>query len=138
LIPSEGYLDPADAPSSPGSIPLHLMYGHKAVAAAAVRAQRHRVARKAVRPPAPRARGRPPTVAVRDEDVAAGPRLPLPPLAPIERRAFDYRDLELGMAQLDLVVHRTRRSLDALVRGAPAGTGSAPTQDGGDAAAVGR
>jgi len=42
--------------------------------------------------------------------------VPLPPLAPIERRAFDYSDLERGMAQLDLVLRQTRRSLDALVR----------------------
>jgi hypothetical protein len=74
----------------------------------------------AVRPPyrpePGRGRGRPPDVVV-DEDVVAGPAVPLPPLAPIERRAFDYSDLERGMAQLDRVLRRTRRSLDALVRG---------------------
>jgi hypothetical protein len=80
---------------------------------------------EAVRPPyhpePGRGRGRPPNVAV-DEDVVAGPAVPLPPLAPIEHWAFDYSDLERGMAQLDLVLRRTRRSLDALVRG----TGNTP------------
>ncbi len=46
-----------------------------------------------------------------------------PPLAPIERRAFDYHDLESGMAQLALVIRRTRRSLEALVRGNGGATG---------------
>jgi hypothetical protein len=41
---------------------------------------------------------------------------PLPPLARADRRAFDDSDLECGMAQLDLVLRRTRRSLDALMR----------------------
>jgi hypothetical protein len=55
----------------------------------------------AVRPPyrpePGRGRGRP--VVAADEDVVAGPAAPLPPLAPVERRAFDYSDLERGMAQ---------------------------------------
>jgi hypothetical protein len=44
-------------------------------------------------------------------------------LAQVERRAFDYSDLERGMAQLDLVLRRTRRSLDTLVRGTGGTTG---------------
>jgi hypothetical protein len=76
------------------------------------------VVRPPYRPEPGRGRGRPPDVAV-DEDVAAGQVVPLPPLAPVERRAFDYNDLELGMAQLDLVFRRTRRPLDALVHGSP-------------------
>jgi hypothetical protein len=83
----------------------------------------------AVRPPyraePRRGRGRPPVVAA-DDVVIAGASVPLPPLAPIERRAFDYSDLERGMTQLDLVLRQTRRSLDALARGAPVGAGSAP------------
>jgi hypothetical protein len=61
-----------------------------------------------------RGRGRPPIVAVEEEDVVAGPGALLSPPTPIERHAFDYSDLELGMARLDLVVRRTRRSLDAV------------------------
>jgi hypothetical protein len=34
---------------------------------------------------------------VEEEDVVLGPAVPLPPIAPIERRAFDYSDLERGM-----------------------------------------
>ena len=73
---------------------------------------------EAVRPPyrpePGRGRGRPPILAV--EDDVAGPPLPLPPLTPIERRSFDYSDLEHCMAQLDLVLRQTRRSLDGLSR----------------------
>ena len=80
---------------------------------------------EAVRPPyrpePNRGRGRPPILAV-DEDVAE-PAAPMPPLAPVERRSFDYSDLEHCMAQLDLVLRQTRRSLDALTRGAPAAAG---------------
>jgi hypothetical protein len=65
---------------------------------------------------------RPPVVAAA-EDVVAGPAVPLPPLAAVERGAFDYRNLELGMAQLALVLRQTRRSLDALVRGTGVTTG---------------
>jgi len=69
-----------------------------------------------------------------DEDAVAGTAMPLPPLAPIERRTFDYSDLERGV---DLVIRRTRRSLDALERGAPAGGGSAPDGADRDAAVAG-
>ena len=83
---------------------------------------------EAVRPPyrpdPNRGRGRPPIFAI--EEDSAGPAVPMPPLAPVERRSFDYGDLEHCMAQLDLVRRQTRRSLDALARGAPAGAGSIP------------
>jgi hypothetical protein len=75
---------------------------------------------------ADRGRGRPPIVAEADEDIVAGAAVPLPPLTPIERHVFDYSDLQLGMAHLDRVIRRTRRSLDALGRGAPATPGDEP------------
>lgn len=39
---------------------------------------------------------------------------PLPPLTPLERRAFDYSALEEAMAQLDAVLRQTRHNLGAL------------------------
>jgi hypothetical protein len=72
---------------------------------------------EAVRPPyrpePGRGRGRPPTLAA-DDDIA-GPPPPLPPLTPIERRAFAYSELEHCMAQLDLSIRHTKHTLDALV-----------------------
>ena len=72
---------------------------------------------EAVRPPyrpePGRGRGRPPTLAA-DDDIAAPPP-PLPPLTPIERRAFDYSALEHCMAQLELSIRHTKHTLDALV-----------------------
>jgi hypothetical protein len=41
----------------------------------------------------------------------------MPPLSPVERRAFDYTALEEAMAHLDAVVRGARR---ALIRGAVA------------------
>jgi hypothetical protein len=71
----------------------------------------------AVRPPyrpePGRGRGRPPLIV----EEPAPPPEPLPSLTPIERRAFDYSDLEQSMAQLELVLRETRRSLDVLTRG---------------------
>jgi mRNA-degrading endonuclease toxin of MazEF toxin-antitoxin module len=78
---------------------------------------------EAVRPPyrpePGRGRGRP--MAIREEpEPSAGP---LPPLSPIERRNFDCTDLERSLAELDQVMRRTRRALDALAgrqhQGAP-------------------
>jgi len=54
------------------------------------------------------------------------PEPPLPPLAPIERRSFDYSDLAHCMAQLDQVLRQRRRSLDALACRAPSGAESGP------------
>jgi hypothetical protein len=72
---------------------------------------------EAVRPPyrpePGRGRGRPPNLTA-DDDIA-GPPPPLPPLTPIERRAFDYSELEHCMAQLDLSIRHTKHTLDALV-----------------------
>ena len=45
-------------------------------------------------------RGRPPIIAV-DEDVVAGPAVPLPPLTRIERQPFDYSELEADMTHAD-------------------------------------
>jgi hypothetical protein len=72
----------------------------------------------AVRPPyrpePGRGRGRPPILPV-DVDVADAP-LPLPsaPLTPIDRRQFDYSDIERCMAQMDESIRQTRRVLNAL------------------------
>ena len=64
------------------------------------------------RPDPGRGRGRPPILSF-DDEVADPP--PLPPLTPIERRAFDYSALEEAMAQLDAVVCQARLNLGALV-----------------------
>ncbi len=42
---------------------------------------------------------------------------PLPPLTPIERRAFDYSALEAAMAHLDAVVRTSRLALRSIVDG---------------------
>ena len=65
-----------------------------------------------------RRRGRPPGRDVEDAiaDPPELPPAPLPPLTPVERRAFDYTDVEHDMAQLDRVVRQTKRALDTLVR----------------------
>jgi hypothetical protein len=42
---------------------------------------------------------------------------PLPPLTPIERRAFEYTALEEAIAHLDAVVRRTRHTLRSLTMG---------------------
>ena len=71
--------------------------------------------RDAVRPPyrpePGRGRGRP-SVRVVEEEAPEPP--PLPALSPLERRVFDYSELDTGLAQLDQVVRRTRRALDVL------------------------
>ena len=81
----------------------------------------------AVRPPyrpdPNRGRGRPPGRDVEDAITGPPPALPplpplspLSPLTPLERRAFDYSDVEHAMAQLDRVVRQTKRALDTLAR----------------------
>jgi hypothetical protein len=71
---------------------------------------------EAVRPPyrpePGRRRGRPPVPT--PEDDIAGPPPPLPPLTPIERRAFDYSALDDCMARLDLAIRHTKHVLDAM------------------------
>jgi hypothetical protein len=71
--------------------------------------------RETVRPPyrpmPGRSRGRP-LVPLAAEDAP----LPLmPPVTPIERRAFDYSDLEQAIAHLELAARQTRQSLDVLL-----------------------
>jgi hypothetical protein len=78
--------------------------------------------RDGVRPPwrsePGRGRGRPPIP--RPEPVRPTPSFPERPMSPVERRAFDYGELELSMAQLDDVIRQTRRSLDVVAQAAPA------------------
>ena len=85
--------------------------------------------REAVSPPRRplpgRGRGRPPSIPL-DEPVAEASPPQLPPLTPIERRAFDYSDLEHWMAQLDQTVRQTRRTLQTLAR--PTSEPDAPGQ----------
>lgn len=69
------------------------------------------VVRPPYRPEPGRGRGRPPH---RAAEVPAADLPPLPPFSPLERRGFDYGDLEAGLAQLDATLRRTRRALDHL------------------------
>ena len=62
------------------------------------------------RPEPGRGRGRPPIPAA---DAPAPDTPPLPPVSPLERRAFDYGDLEADLAHLERVLRQTRRALDA-------------------------
>jgi len=88
--------------------------------------------REAVSPPRRplpgRGRGRPPSIPL-DEPVAEAPPPSLPPLTPIERRAFDYSDLDHWLAHLDHTVRQTRRTLQALTSPMPAPP-DPPGQDG--------
>jgi hypothetical protein len=77
------------------------------------------------RPEPGRGRGRPP-LPVEEAEVRP---VPLPPLNPMERRAFDYSELEAAMTHLDQVLRQTRRSLDTLMRGQDV-TGAAIAADG--------
>ena len=52
-----------------------------------------------------------------EEDVPDVERPPLPPLTPIERRAFDYAALEEAMAHLDAVVRASRYALRSIADG---------------------
>jgi hypothetical protein len=70
------------------------------------------VVRPSYRPEPGRGRGRPPILPVEDDVV--GPPLPPPPLTPVERRAFDYSDLDHCMAHLDQTIRQTRRALQTL------------------------
>ncbi len=82
--------------------------------------------RDAVRPPyrpdQNRGRGRPRLEI--DEDVSDEPPPPLPPLTPIERRAFDYTALEEAMAHLDAVVRTSRCALRSIVDGTHSAAGN--------------
>jgi hypothetical protein len=74
------------------------------------------VVRLPYRPEPGRGRGRPPILVVED-DVADTP-LPLPaaPLTPIDRRQFDYSDLDHWMAQMDQAIQHARRTVSALAQ----------------------
>jgi hypothetical protein len=54
--------------------------------------------------------------------------LPLPPLTPVEHRAFDYSALEEAMAHLDAVVRASRSALRCIAQGTHA-AGSHPTPE---------
>ncbi|MEO8715278.1 MAG: hypothetical protein ABI369_09720, partial [Acetobacteraceae bacterium] len=72
--------------------------------------------REAVRPPyrpdPNRGPGRPRREISKDDAETEVP--PLPPLSPIERRAFDYGALEEAMAHLDAVVRHARQALKSV------------------------
>ena len=59
--------------------------------------------------------------------------LALPPLTPIERKAFDYTALEEAMAHLDAVVRSSRIALRSLAEGRT-GTRAEPAADSAEAA----
>jgi hypothetical protein len=65
------------------------------------------------RPIPGRGRGRP--MAIREDDAATDDPPPPPPLSPIERRAFDYSDLDHWMAHADQAIRQTKRTLQALI-----------------------
>ena len=65
------------------------------------------------RPEPGRGRGRPPVLTAED-DIADPPPV-LPPLTPVERREFDYSELEHCMMQLNQAIRHTKHVLDALV-----------------------
>jgi hypothetical protein len=72
----------------------------------------------AVRPPyrpePGRGRGRPPILTV--EDGIAAPPLQSAQPTPIDRRQFDYSDLDHWMAQMDQAIRHARRTLSALAQ----------------------
>jgi hypothetical protein len=72
------------------------------------------VVRPPYRPEPGRGRGRPPILTV--EDDGAAPPLPSAPLTPIDRRQFDYSDLDHWMAQMDQAIRHVRRTLSALAQ----------------------
>jgi hypothetical protein len=65
------------------------------------------------RPEPGRGRGRPP---IYDQDDLPPEPVPLPPVSMIERRAFDYSDLEHWMEHLDRTIGQMKRSFDTLTR----------------------
>ncbi len=67
------------------------------------------------RPEPGRGRGRPPIPPPED---AMPESPPLPPLTQLERREFDYGELQYWMTYADQTMRRTRKALDALTRGA--------------------
>lgn len=78
------------------------------------------------RPVPGRGRGRPPVM--RTEE-ASPPVLPERTLTPIDRRQFDYSELEHWMAQADQTIRQARRTLDALATGTPPSSSAAVPSD---------
>jgi hypothetical protein len=74
-----------------------------------------RVVQPPYRPDGNRGRGRPRHEITEDVPDEAPP--PLPPLTPVERRAFDYTALEEAMAHLDAVVRTSRIALRSILDG---------------------
>ncbi|MGH7085704.1 MAG: hypothetical protein ACREFN_12015 [Acetobacteraceae bacterium] len=89
------------------------------------------VVRPPYRPDPGRGRGRPRHEIVEEQAERAAPALP--PLSPIDRRAFDYTALEEAMAHLDAVVRASRVALRSLVDGTH-GAGVNPTPNRAEAA----
>jgi hypothetical protein len=81
------------------------------------------VVRPPARPEPGRGRGRPPLPVEEVEWSDAS----LPPLTRIERRRFDYSELEAAIAHAQQVTRQTRRAVDGLIRAAPG-----PAEDGID------
>jgi hypothetical protein len=82
------------------------------------------------RPDPNRGRGRPRHEIA--DDIPEAPPLPMPPLTPLERRAFDYTALEEAMAHLDAVVRSSRIALRSLAEGRT-GTRAEPAADSAEA-----
>jgi hypothetical protein len=76
------------------------------------------------RPEPGRGRGRPPNIIIAVEP----PPVPLSahPLSPIERRDFDYSELDHWMAHAEQAIRHTRQVLDRTARAAAMGVGAAP------------
>ncbi len=68
-----------------------------------------------------RGRGRPPSVAEDAEILVQPSPLPEPPLSPVERREFDYSEIDHWMAHADQTIQKARSTLDQLARGIAAG-----------------
>ncbi len=80
------------------------------------------------RPMPGRGRGRPPILPDEDEVAPLPPPLPEPAFTPLDRRAFDYGEIETWMENAEQTIRRTRRTLDAFVRGeTPSTLRQAPT-----------
>jgi hypothetical protein len=73
------------------------------------------VVRPPYRPDPNRGRGRP-QLDIEDGPLEATPAV-MPPLTPVERKAFDYTALEEAMAHLDAVVRNSRIAMRGIVQG---------------------
>ena len=78
------------------------------------------------RPEPGRGRGRPPLLIENAEPPVAPMPLPDRPLSPVERKVFDYSELDHWMAQADQAIRSARRVLDRAANGSAVGTVSAP------------